>query len=270
MKYALYIFLSAAILGCSPAQVNNSSTKPSTDNSSEGTGGSGTSGGDTQTPALEKLKAISNEYRAKYALNDVFAKLVDNRGNNFAALYGVRNFRVVLHGVYYRGGANNSYNTVDGVRSNENPLPSSGLTNLCEENFKEAIYLYSTNYSGSVKSVTCRNYKNETNTLAYDQISPLTYTNNEKFIQKVYNIIKGKSQGPIYGHCWNGWHASGYVGAVLLKQFCGYSDQRALDYWVKNTDGGSAGHESVMAQVTAFKPISKYQISAEESALICP
>lgn len=270
MKNKILSSLVPALVGlllasCSPSQVKSNTIQAeqpkSADNGSEGMD-------DVQTP-LEKLKNKSNEYRAKYALNDVFTKLVDNHGNNFAALYGVRNFRVVLHGVYYRGGANNTYNTVDGIRDNKNPLQAGGLKNLCEEDFKQSIYLYSTNYGTAPTSVSCTNYKNEKSTLKYEQISPLSFKNNEKFLDKVYQVIKGQAAGPIYGHCWNGWHASGFVSAILLKQFCGYSDAKALDYWIKNTDGDS-NYPSIQNQVTAFKPMAKYQISAAESELICP
>lgn len=222
------------------------------------------------TTTFLKLKNQVLDFRARYTLADPFEKLVDNRGDKYSGLYGVRNFRVVLHGVYYRGGANNTYNKVDGVRSNENPLPASGLKNLCQQGFKEAIYLYVTNYSTSPKSASCATIKGESNVLNYQQISALSYTNNEKFLEKVYEVIRGQRQGPIYGHCWNGWHASGYVSAVLLKQFCGYSDQQALDYWKSNTDGNADGYEPVMKKVVAFKPMSKFQITAEEAQLICP
>ncbi|MBC7464867.1 MAG: hypothetical protein H7256_02655 [Bdellovibrio sp.] len=264
LAYSVALALLAS--SCSPNQIKSNTQQsaqpaPSADNGSQGID-------DVRTP-IEKLKTISNEYRAKYALNDVFTKLVDNRGNNFAPLYGVRNFRVVLHGVYYRGGANNSYNTADGIRDNQNPLQVGGLNNLCEEGFKQSIYLYSTNYNTAPRSVSCTTYKNESSAMKYDQISPLNFKNSEKFISTVYNVIKGQSTGPIYGHCWNGWHASGFVSAILLKQFCGYSDAKALDYWIKNTDGDS-NYPSIQTQVTAFKPIAKYQISAAESELICP
>ena len=60
---------------------------------------------DTISPLLEKI----NEYKLRYKVNCVQDKITDNRGNGFEDLYGTRNFRVILHGVAYRGGGNNYY-----------------------------------------------------------------------------------------------------------------------------------------------------------------
>lgn len=215
------------------------------------------------------LQKVSTTYRQRYGLTNPFVKLVNNHGDLYDNLYGVRNFRAVLHGVYYRGGANNLYNK-NGVRSNSNPLPSEGLKNLCEEGFKNAIYLYSTNFAAAPKTATCKDFSNTPRTLDYLQISGLAKANEEKFIALIYKRIKGEIDGPIYGHCWNGWHASGFVATIALKQFCGYSDQKALDYWIANTDGNDADYATIKSKVKAWKPITKYAISAAESASICP
>lgn len=251
--------------GCSPQKLSTSSApvnnqiNQSLPNSPE-----------TTSDAITILKLKSIEYKQRYGLTDVFSKLVDNLGNNFTPLYGVRNFRVVLHGVYYRGGANNAYNKIDGVRDNSNPLQQGGLTNLCEEGFPSAIYLYPTNFNTAAKVTNCKNFKNENQTLNYENIIGLDTYTTPKFVAKVFNVIKGTAAGPIYGHCWNGWHASGYVAATLLKQFCGYTDIQALDYWIKNTDKNDQGYASEKKMVTDFKPITKYLISKAESDLICP
>lgn len=219
-------------------------------------------------PEVFNLKKESDLYRQRYGLTDPHAKLVNNRGDLYEDLYGVRNFRVVLHGVYYRGGANNLYNKNE-PRANTNPLPVEGLKNLCHEGFKNSIYLYSDNFSTAPSSTSCKDYTNTPRTLNYMQISGLKSGNEEKFISMIYKRIKGEIDGPIYGHCWNGWHASGYVAAVTLKQFCGYSDQKALDYWIKNTDGDS-NYDTIKQKIKAWKPIDKYKITGAESAAICP
>ena len=46
----------------------------------------------------------SGFYHARYKLTDPYAKAVDNHGDGFEDLYGVRNFREVLKGVLFRGG----------------------------------------------------------------------------------------------------------------------------------------------------------------------
>ncbi len=257
-------FASVFVCSCTPQKVatNLLPSQPPNTNLSEPTAVSG--------DALTNLKLKSTEYRQRYGLTDVFTKLVDNLGNKFDNLYGVRNFRVVLHGVYYRGGANNVYNKIDGIRANENPLQPSGLQNLCEEGFANAIYLYPTNYNTAAKITNCKNFKNETQTLNYENIIGLDKTHNSIFISKIYNVIKGTAAGPVYGHCWNGWHSSGYVASMMLKQFCAYTDAQALDYWIKNTDKNDAGYDAEKKMVSDFQPITKYLIYKDESNLICP
>ncbi len=189
-------------------------------------------------------------------------------GNGYEDLYGVRNFRVVLHGVYYRGGANNAYHRTH-KRSNTNPLPNDGLTNLCQQGFKEAVYLYAENFSSSEKITTCKTQNGEANQLEYQQLSAFD-GHEELHLKKIFQHIKGEVTGPIYEHCWNGWHASGYIAAITLKQFCGYTDEQADAYWVRNTDGNSSGMGSIRAKLKAFKPLANFKITSDESALICP
>ncbi|MBC7458281.1 MAG: hypothetical protein H7235_08395, partial [Bdellovibrionaceae bacterium] len=136
----------------------------------------------TETPAAAETPdetTVANRglfnYRERYKVLDPFTKVVDNHGNGNMDLYGTRNFRAVLHGVYYRGGANNVYNK-DGVRDNSNPLPNNGLDNLCKEGFSNAIYFYSTNYNSAPHQVSCRDRQDLNNTLQYKQINALAYS----------------------------------------------------------------------------------------------
>ncbi|MBC7741660.1 MAG: hypothetical protein H7061_05670 [Bdellovibrionaceae bacterium] len=224
-----------------------------------------------QEQVASKLSYIQQEaeiYKNRYKYNDVFSKVTDNRGDQYENLYGTRNFRVVLHGVYYRGGANNIFNR-DGVRKNSNPLPNTGLDNLCKENFSTSFYFYSTNYNTAPKVTNCRSRNNLNNELNYKQVSVLQVSNYDSILSTVFSRIKGQLKGPIYGHCWNGWHASGLAASIMLKQFCGYSDSKALDYWIKNTDGDS-NYDKVKKLVTGYKYQSKYQITADEAKAICP
>ena len=96
---------------------------------------------DTLSPLLEKI----NEYKLRYKVNCVQDKITDNQGNGSEDLYGTRNFRVVLHGVAYRGGGNNYYHRTN-KRNNKNPLPMDGLNNLLENGFSTSVYLYTENF----------------------------------------------------------------------------------------------------------------------------
>lgn len=226
------------------------------------------SGDPTPVPS-SGLREQVEIYKQRYGLRDPYTKLVDNQGNGFTELYGTRNVRVVLHGVYYRGGANNTYNTYL-KRSNTNPLQTMGLDNLCEQGFSDAVYLYSENYGSAPKSVKCRNKLNQDSSLSYNQVTGLTRGNEEKHLALVHQHIKGARKGPMYAHCWNGWHASGYVAAITLKQFCGWSASEADAYWVKNTDGNFAGMDSIRKRVRDFVPLKNLLITNEERELICP
>lgn len=215
-----------------------------------------------------EMLAEFDYYKQHFALKDIYSKLVDNAGNGYENLYGVRNFRAVLHGVYYRGGANNAYNKY-GKRNNQNPLPNLGLNNLCAENFGIAIYYYPTNYKNAPHVIDCK-AGTENNTLNYLNYPALNSKNHELILELIYKRTQGLISGPIYGHCWNGWHASGLMAALSLRQFCDFSEEAAISYWVKNTDGNSKGYDKIKAMIRNFKPLSKFKISTETKQVICP
>lgn len=219
--------------------------------------------------AFDDLKVQVENYKLRYGLKNLDAKLVDNHGNGFEPLYGIRNFRTVLYGVYYRGGANNKYHRTT-PRNNMNPLPNDGLKNLCEEGFKEAVYLYTNNYAKAPKVTSCVMADGSQNRLSYFQTTALDTKNNEIHLGRIFDHIKMKVQGPIYEHCWNGWHSSGYVAAIALKQFCGLNNAEADSYWVRNTDGNEKGMSSIREKIKSFKPLAKFSITNEERNLLCP
>ncbi len=225
------------------------------------------------SPQAADLNKESLEYTIRYPLKNASQKLVDNRGNGYEDLYGNRNLRAVLNGVYYRGGANNYYHRTN-KRNNMNPMPNDGLQNLCEEGFGKAIYLYQENYSTAPKSVSCKNYRSEDNQLKYDQSTILKYNLEDlrAIHAQILDHIRNPRLGPILAHCWNGWHASGYVAATALKQFCGFTAEQAVKYWDLNTDGNNkeSRYESLRKRIRAFEPDSRFQISEEEQKKICP
>ncbi len=210
------------------------------------------------------LTEQSRYYADRYKMLCADDKITDNFGNGFEALYGTRNMRPILHGVAYRGGANNFYHE-NNKRDNHNPLPQDGLTNLCLEGFTDAVYLYSTNFKDAPKSIdTAKKH------LEYLQISGNSRKEIKDIMGMVYKVIMREIKGPLYFHCWNGWHQSGYVSASILKQFCSYSDDEAYAYWLRNTDGVNKGYESVKSKVKSFKPFDEYKIPKEIQEEICP
>lgn len=218
-------------------------------------------------------EVVGEQYRARYPLTSASQKLVSNNGSGFADLYGTRNFRAVLNGVYYRGGANNAY-LKPHTRPNSNPLPPIGLENLCKEGFGQAVYLYNTNFNSADHEVRCRMRDGNENLLTYLQISPLAYrrADQQKLLTLIHEHIRDPRLGPIYDHCWNGWHASGFVAAITLRQFCGFSGEEAVAYWNINTDGNNkgSGYDKIRKNLRAFVAFPNLSLSEEEKAKLCP
>lgn len=210
-------------------------------------------------------------YSDRYNLTDVDQKLTNTVGNGFEPLYGTRNLRQVLRGVVYRGGANNSFHKHH-KRPNMNPLPPDGLANLCAEGFQSAVYLYTENYDTAQKLLHCRDIHAQKIKLQYHQHTPTKLQEAHKALRLVHSHLTNPSKGPIYLHCWNGWHASGLISAYTLRQFCGWDAQKAIEYWDRNTDGNNTepGYESYRRRIREFQPLKDLKISAEIQAKVCP
>lgn len=210
-------------------------------------------------------------YMDRYQVTDLGSKIVNNVGNGFEDLYGTRNMRVVLDGLYYRGGGNNYYHRTN-KRKNMNPLPIDGLTNLCKDGFGDAVYLYSTRFDTAPKSVSCVTRNGKKNTLSYQSLVYNEVDKNKLVLEMVYNRIKSNDSRPIYAHCWNGWHASGLLAALSLRQFCGMSAENAVDYWVENADGTAdepGSYEHIKKKIRDYKINGDMKISSEQKALFC-
>ncbi len=204
-----------------------------------------------------------------FGLDSVQTKLVNNKGEGPDSLFGVRNMRVVLNNVLYRGGSNNFHRKESEPKTyNSHPLPYWGIDNLRKSGFGGAIYLYS-------KYFTQDYPQNKIDSLAaldfnYQCLPSL----NEQVVKSIFTDINkriySKESAPIYIHCWNGWHQSGMLSAFTLMQFCGISNQQALKYWEQNTDGNFKGFPAVKTKILEFKPYKEFQTDSITRARICP
>lgn len=213
----------------------------------------------------EKINQIKY-YKEKFKVKCASEKITDNFGNGYEALYGTRNMRTVLYGICYRGGANNFYHKTN-KRDNQNPLPDDAIKNLSNNGFSAAIYLYSKNYQYATKFYYNPSRKDTfyyyNNTLSNrKQIKELMY--------KIKNVIDNPKLGPIYIHCWNGWHQSGYASALILVQFCNITNQEAVKYWEKNTDGITKGYDHIKTKILEFIKFDDIIISDNLKKEICP
>ncbi len=218
-----------------------------------------------------KFGLTSDYYKDRYKETDLMYKIVDNWGNGFDDLYGTRNMRSILHGVAYRGGANNYYHKT-AKRHNSNPLPQDGIENLCEEGFSHSVYLYRKNWDSAPTLDTCKCVNDGRNVMQYDQFDYFDDNHVREMLEIVYKSAKSDSVGPVYLHCWNGWHASGFISAVILKQFCGMSDLDATAYWDLGTDGANTSprYNKIRDRIKNFKPYSDLMLYDELQNKICP
>jgi hypothetical protein len=273
MPYARFGCLLAVLACCPAAGAVGAAEEPREDDS----------------PALPRVERFRELYAPFFGKgNDLIGKIINNYGNGYEPLYGLRNLRVVLHGVMYRGGANNYYHRSN-PRDNSNPLPQDGLENLCAESFGEAIYLYEKNYQP--QTVTCQSRTGNSNTLTYSQISVLASPINgdpnqpglvrgeirargnevRLILERVHHCATGLGSCPIYVHCWNGWHASGLISAVALRQFCDFSAEQAMAYWIDGTDSpGNSNYPKLKEAIGEFKPIPELSIPSTLQERICP
>ena len=210
-------------------------------------------------------------YYERFAAETLMDNITDNYGNGCDELYGTRNLRPVLHGAAYRGGANNYYHK-ENKRSNHNPVPNDGLENLCEEGFSTIVYLYRKGFDTAPRITTCDCVGGNTNYMVYEQFDYYDTAHVYEVLRLIYESAIDENVGPVYLHCWNGWHASGFLGAVALRQFCGYSPQEAVNYWDLGTDGNnhSPRYQVSRDAIRDFIPDSSLIISDSLGNLLCP
>jgi len=210
-------------------------------------------------------------YKERYIEKDLMYKVVDNKGNGFDSLYGTRNMRPVLHGVAYRGGANNHYHLTE-KRHNHNPIPLDGMHNLCAEGFSNGIYLYRKGFENYPLGDTCQCRNEAWNNFKYHQYDYFDSAHIYKMMEMTYLSATNPNVGPVYLHCWNGWHASGFISALMLKQFCSFSNWDAVNYWDIGTDGANqeARYQKIREDIKKYEPYPEFLISDSLQKCLCP
>ena len=215
------------------------------------------------------IGVASSAQKDMFGLDSVQTKLVNNKGIGPEHLLGVRNMRVVLHDILYRGGSNNFYRREAEPKTyNSHPLPPWGINNLRQAGFGGAIYLYS------------KYFEEDYPEPVLDSLFDLGFNyscqpdlNREvvfSFFEEINALIQSEKKEPLYIHCWNGWHQSGMLSAFTLMQFCGLNNQQALKYWEQNTDGAFKGYPHVKSEILQFKPFSEFNTDSATRARICP
>jgi hypothetical protein len=165
--------------------------------------------------------------------------------------HGIRDFREVMPGVLYRGGANNGHA----------PLSHDELNAHCEYDILTTVYLYTTGFS--CPSVT------HSSKGSLDYIDKGWEGSGRTAVHKqIYDAIKNKGK-PVFIHCWYGIHATGAVAATALMQFCNVSPQQAVDYWKVGVPA-KLRYPKVIKSIMSFKPDPALRLTPEERDQYCP
>lgn len=153
--------------------------------------------------------------------------------SDFAHAGPVKNQQSVLGGVLVRAGV-----------SGQAQLSNEQLSDLCEKGFSQAFFLYS---GATPRSVSCSRGK-----IAYRSVS---WLNPAPVLQAINAGLQGG--GRVFVHCNNGAHASGFIAAIALRQFCRYSGDEAMAYWSRtNAYGNPPGIGRIRRELNSFSPLS--------------
>jgi len=131
---------------------------------------------------MDTVKNRAAYYYNRYGVSCLNEKITDNHGEGFESLYGTRNLRPILHGVAYRGGANNYYHRIN-PRSNVNPMPQDGIINIYREGFSQAVYLYILNFPATADMQTDSVARIHTLSGDFRYVQNSAYTNDQVYTE---------------------------------------------------------------------------------------
>lgn len=201
----------------------------------------------------------SSEYR--FGLDSAHTRLINNKGEGYDSLGGLRNFRVVLKNTLYRSGNNHP-------ESFQNPLELSTLDNLKGAGFDRIFYLYEKNFDTSYPDPLIDSLDSQG--LTYRCTPHLDSVTVRHFLELIMTYCTKPNGNLVLIHCWNGWHQSGLLSALTLRQFCDYSPEEGLAYWIMNTDGNHKGYNKLKLAIRDFRPYPDLQLTANQKKEVCP
>ena len=142
-------------------------------------------------------------------------------------------------------------------------LPEESVMEFCEQGVTKAFYLYP-----GEKFSTRDKYNCGAGTIDYTG-GAFRGDGTREVLEAIYNAAnKGEK---VLVHCWNGSHATGEIIALALKQFCGYSDSDAANYWKQNIhDKFQSKYESILKRIRNFETFSDLNFSSSQRAKFCP
>jgi hypothetical protein len=169
-------------------------------------------------------------------------------------LPGVRNIKTVLPGVLYRGGG----------PGGKVPISESGLRKLCEAGFEKTYYLYPTGFNGP-RTVNCTGPDGIPNRMEYVRSGFVENSDKLRILEEVRRRVLNPEAGPVFVHCWNGYHASGEIAAVAYVQFCGFTVKEAQAYWMKNQTSAPMN-----TRIAKYVETVSLRITSDLQSVLCP
>jgi hypothetical protein len=165
-----------------------------------------------------------------------------------------RNVKTVIPGLLYRGGA------AGGMV----PLTQEALKGLCEAGFSLAVYGYTEGFRGTQQIQCTDSISGQQNMLTYiaGEASELAFE--KDVMNRIQTVVANPNAGPVFVHCWNGYHASGELASFALRQFCGWSGPAATAYWSRNQQGAAP-----ISRIGKFNPNPALGIAKEDRAVLC-
>lgn len=122
------------------------------------------------------------------------------------------------------------------------------------------------------KTIKCKTSDGRQNEIKYSRYNFRPLEDKHKFVDLIYNVI-GERKGPVFVHCWNGWHATGEMAAISLMQFCNYSGKQAGEYWKANVgdNGNKPAYQNIVNKhIGQFPTFSNLSINEATRDLVCP
>lgn len=204
----------------------------------------------------------------EFGFSSIEKRVVDNKGRGDERFSGVRNFRVVLYDILYRGGGNNLH-LKDTIPKYYlwNPMPLYSLRQLQSQGFNQATYLYSHNFDYWYP-------KHRLDSLREAEFSYKCEPKLDVYLKAFFGevVVRAKQQdtGKMLIHCWNGWHQAGMLSAFTLMQFCDFTNEQALKYWETCTDGNHKGYTKVKERILNYTRDPFYNFNASQKESHCP
>lgn len=168
------------------------------------------------------------------------------------AAKALRQVHPVLNGVLTTAGGSGGMNS----------LNEGQIQELCEQGYSTVYYLYNEKFTNQGLN-NCDVNKTDYLHARYEEDHIHT------IFKRVKQVIE-TGDGPVLAHCWNGRHAAGAVAAKAFMQFCNWSAESAVEYWLKNAGSDGPSFKHVIRDIRAFTPYNDLRLTDEEQDRLCP